>query len=103
MRYNRILQIASTIYYHADSKIVVCVDSFTYFLLLHCWGCLMHKPKTNQPTKTKKKTGNFNRGKCLGLPLTGFDMLVKINSVFTNGQAANEKTCQTLLKWLTGN
>jgi len=63
----------------------------------------MHTPKTNQPTKTKKKTGNFNRGKCLGLPLTGFDMLVKINSIFTNGQAANEKTCQTLLNWLTGN
>ena len=36
--------------YHADSKAVVkhchriqnvvCVGSFTYFLLLHCWGCL---------------------------------------------------------------
>ena len=28
--------------------------------------------KTNKQTKTKKKTGNFNRGECFGSPLTGY-------------------------------
>ena len=46
--------------YHADSKIiVVCVDSFNYFLLLHCWGCLrLNLRKTydkNKPTYKKQK------------------------------------------------
>ena len=80
-------------------------------MMLHSWGCLrlnlrntfacyliyvMHTQKENQLTKTKKKTGNFNRGECLGSPLTGFDMSVEMNSTFPDRQAANEKTCQTL-------
>ena len=72
--------------YHEDSKVVVwhcrwiqneeCVDSFTYFSLLHCWGGLRlnllttYAKKTNK--QTKKKRGNFNRGECLGLPHTGY-------------------------------
>jgi len=72
--------------YHEDSKVVVwhcrwiqneeCVDSFTYFSLLHYWGGLRlnllttYAKKTNK--QTKKKRGNFNRGECLGLPHTGY-------------------------------
>ena len=55
--------------YHADSKVTVepcggiqnveCVDSFTYFLLLHCWGRLgldlLNTYAKNKETKTKAK------------------------------------------------
>ena len=62
--------------YHADSKIVVCVDWFSYFLLLHRWSCsrlnlLNTYAKTNEQTN-KKKTGNFNQGECPGSPHTGY-------------------------------
>ena len=56
---------------------IECVDSFTYFFVVALLGLLaacnliflIHTQKTNK--RTKKKTGNFNRGECLGSPHTG--------------------------------
>lgn len=43
------------------------------FLLLHCWGCLrLNLLNTVAKNKQTEKTGNFNRGECLGSPLIGY-------------------------------
>ena len=84
--------------YHADSKVTVepcggiqnveCVDSFTYFLLLHCWGRLgldlLNTYAKNKQTKTKakEKTANFNRGECLGSPHTSTPLKRTNNDTF---------------------